>query len=30
MESTWYEVAGVLVVALIIAGLMLMFDKDAI
>lgn len=30
MESTWYEVIGVLIIALIIAGLILMFDKGDI
>lgn len=30
MESTWYEVMGMLVVLLIIAVLMFMFDKGDI
>ena len=30
MESAWYEIVGVLVVLLIIAGLMLIFDKGDI
>lgn len=30
MESMWYEVAGILVVALIVAFCMIMFDKGDI